>query len=269
MAASTIGLVAGSDELPLVFARCARDSGEKVVAVGVTGYTERRLAAVVSRMHWVGPGELGRVPGLLRDDGVERAVLVGRIPQEIVFAGIEFDDTTRELLASVEHRQTDALLRSVGQVLERTGLELVDARPYLGEMVPGKGVLTARAPDEREQGDIEFGSRIAREVGRLDIGQTVVVKERVVLAVEAIEGTDEAVRRGAALAPGGGAVVVKTAKPNQDLRFDLPVVGIRTVEVLREAGVSVLALEAGKTVMLNREQVVREADAAGIAITAV
>lgn len=261
-------MLAGSDKLPLLFARGAQAQGEEIIAIAVRGFTSRDITSLVKSVHWIEPGELSEALRLLDREGITRVVMVGKIPQAILFSPIQFDQKTNQLLRDLKDKQTGSLLGGVALELERRGIELVDARPYLGDALAAPGILGKRKPSEEEKRDIEYGRGIAAELGRLDIGQTVIVKKGAVLAVEAIEGTDAAIRRAASLGK-EGIVVVKIAKPNQDLRFDLPVIGRDTLELLREVKGGVLAVEAGKTVILDRPEAIAIADDAGVALVGI
>ncbi len=263
-----IGLIAGMDRFPLVFAQEVRDQGIGVIAVGIKGLTLPEIEEFVETIHWIGIGELGNLKKALLKEGITKAVMAGRIPRETIFADVELDEDTKDVLFLAKERGAQSLLHAVALKLQKDGIQLIDGRPLLPKMVPTKGSLTKRRPTEDEWKDVHFGKRMAKEIGRLDIGQTVVVKDRAVLAVEALEGTDEAIRRGAHLGK-EGAVVVKMSSPHQDMRFDIPVIGLETLRILTDEKVSALAVEAGKTVILDKEDLVRRADEAHVSIVAI
>lgn len=263
-----VGLIAGNGRFPLVFARGARDAGVEVVAVAHEGETEAEIDALVGGVTWIQVGQLGRIIDTFQRAGIRRAVMAGGIRKATLFEHFAPDERAMAFLARLEHLGDDAILRGIAAELESEGIAVVDSTLLVPSLLAPEGVLGRHAPDERQWADVRHGLRVARAVGRWDVGQSVVVKGGVVLAVEAIEGTDEAVRRGAALGR-GGVVVVKTSKPGQDLRFDVPAVGRETAAVCAEAGVAVLALEAGRTLILDREEMLARADAAGIAVVGV
>ncbi|GIW39587.1 MAG: hypothetical protein KatS3mg076_0164 [Candidatus Binatia bacterium] len=260
-----IGLVAGNGQFPVLFARAARAAGLRVVAALHRGETGGEVQALVEDAAWVRVGEVGAVIEFFRGHGVREAVFAGGIDKKRLFREFRPDETALRILAELPHRGDDAVLRAVAGAFERAGIRIVDPRGFLGHWLAPWGVLTSRRPAPRERGDIRLGRRVARMLGRWDVGQTVVVKDGVVVALEALEGTDEVVRRAFRLA-GPGCVVVKTSKPGQDLRFDLPALGRETIEVAREAGVSAVAVEAGRTLLLDREELLEAAERAAIAL---
>jgi UDP-2,3-diacylglucosamine hydrolase len=262
-----IGLIAGNGAFPLAFARAARQKGIRVVAVAHEGETQPELAELVDSIYWIKVGQLGKLIRIFQEQGVKDVLMAGGIKKTRLFGGIP-DMRGFALLARLLHKKDDSLLRAVADELESEGLIVRESTLYLDNLLSPEGVLTKRRPSEDERRDIEFGWQIAKEIGRMDIGQTVVVKDQAVLAVEAIEGTDEAIRRGGRLC-GKGAVVVKICKPKQDLRFDLPAVGTQTIMTMKEVNASCLAIEAGKTIILDREAVIGGAEKAGISIVAV
>lgn len=263
-----IGLIAGNGRFPLLFAEAARRAGVEVVAVAHQHETPDEIENLVTQLTWVRVGELGKIIRTLKQAGVARAVMAGGIRKPRQLSDFRPDFRGAAFIAKTRSLRDDVLLRGVAAELEHDGITIVESTLFLGDLVPQVGTLTRKAPRSREWDDVRFGLEVAREIGRFEIGQSVVVKRRTVLAVEGIEGTDAAIRRGGELGR-GGVVVVKVSKPGQDLRFDVPAVGMTTIEVMREVGARVLALEAGRTLMIDREEVVRAADSAGIAIVAV
>lgn len=264
----SVGLIAGNGRFPVIFARTARAEGVSVVAVAHEGETEPELAGVVDALTWIRVGELEPVIRVFRAHGVRRAVMAGGIRKAALLEHFAPDERGMRCLARIQTWSDDAVLRSVAAELEGEGVEVVASTLFLSSILTPVGLLTSRAPDEQQWTDIRYGLAVAKGVGAFDIGQTVVVKSGMVLAVEAIEGTDEAMRRGGRLGR-GGSVVVKVSKPGQDLRFDVPAVGPQTVGTCREAGIAVVALEAGKTLLLERETLVADAEAAGVALVGV
>ena len=262
-----IGLIAGNGSFPLAFARAAREKGLQVIAVAHEGETAPELTDLVDGIFWIKVGQLGKLIKIFKEQGISDVLMAGGIKKTRLFDGGFPDMRAVALLAKMIHKKDDSLLRAVAEELESEGITVRESTLYLDNLIAKSGVLTRRKPSRDEQKDVEFGWQMAKEIGRLDIGQTVVVKDQAVLAVEAIEGTDEAIRRGGGLC-GEGAVVVKICKPQQDLRFDLPAVGSQTVKTMAGVRASCLAIEAGRTIILDREAVVAEADRAGISIVA-
>jgi DUF1009 family protein len=262
-----LGIIAGGGPLPIIAAREARAQGLRVVAVAIEEAASLDLAGEVDAISWVGAGQLGRLMAALRREQVADAVMLGKIPLTLLFSRVKTDLEGIMFYLKLKDRRGDSILAAVGEVLTREGITLHDCRRFLSSIVISKGLLTARAPGAEEQRDIKFGREIARAIAGLKIGQTVVVKRRAVVAVESIEGTDATIRRGGALA-NGGVVVVKVGSPDQDMRFDLPVVGPDTVAALEEAGATALALDADQTLMVDQDAVVKHADRLGLAIVA-
>lgn len=220
-------------------------------------------------VHWLSLGQLGKLIKTFKAEGVTNAIMAGQVKHKQIFSGILPDLKMMQLLASLATRNTDSLIGAVARVLENEGIHLMESTAFLAPLLPQPGVLTKRSPSAEEQRDMDYGYRLARELGRLDVGQTVVVADAACIAVEAMEGTDAVIERAATLVSGRPLVVVKLAKPNQDLRFDVPVIGVPTVGAMKRSGVTAMAIEARKTLMIDRDDVLREADAAGISIVAV
>jgi DUF1009 family protein len=220
-------------------------------------------------VHWMSLGQLGKLIRTFKTEGVSHAVMAGQVKHKQIFSSIVPDLKMIQLLGSLAVKNTDSLIGAVAKVLEREGIHLMDSTLFLQPLLPEPGVLTRRVPSEEEQRDLDYGYKLARELGRLDIGQTVAVADGACVALEAMEGTDVVMERAASLVNGRPLRVVKLAKPKQDLRFDVPVIGLATIRSMARLKVSALAIEARKTLMMDREEVVREADAQGIAIVAV
>lgn len=250
-----------------MFAQAAASLKRDVVVFGVEGYTDRRVETFAKEAHYVKMGELGTFMGILKKTGIRKVVLAGGLPKkEIYNPQTNQDSDLQGFLRPLSNKGDDHFLRAFVLFLKvRCGVSVVDSTFFLKNMLAPKGVLTERRPTEAERRDLNFGYRIAKGIGKLDIGQTVVVKQGVVLAVEALEGTDAAIRRAGGLSR-EGAVVVKVSKPNQDLRFDLPCVGLETLESLRSVSSKVLGVEAGKTLVLFKEKLIEAADRENIAI---
>ncbi|HZP40913.1 MAG TPA: UDP-2,3-diacylglucosamine diphosphatase LpxI [Candidatus Binatia bacterium] len=263
-----IGLIAGSGRFPVLFAETARRRGAEVVAVAHRGETAPELERVVAAVTWVHPGELGAVIDALKRAGVRRAVMVGGIAKPRLFKELRFDERALAVIARVGRMRDDLVLRAVADELQSEGITVVASTCYLDAIVPEAGVLGARAPSDEEWEDIRFGFRAAKVIGQFDIGQSVVVRSGAVLAVEGIEGTDATIRRAGELG-NGDVTVVKVCKPTQDTRFDLPAVGPETIRTLAAVRGRALAVEARRTVTLDRAEMIALADAAGIAVVAV
>lgn len=263
----TLGLIAGNGEFPMLFAEAARRQGYRVVAVAFPEETSRRLEKLVDEIHWLSIGQLGKLFGAFKKAGVHRAFMAGQIRHKRLFANLKLDLRAVALLARLKDKRADSILRGVAEALKREGVVLESPLPFLNESLPRPGVLTRRAPSAQEKLDIAFGHRIAKHVAGADIGQTVVVKNQAVLAVEAMEGTDACIVRGGRFAK-TGAVVVKVTKPEQDLRFDMPVVGPRTMQAMIRAKATALAFDAGHTLFLHPAATLALANQAKIALVA-
>jgi DUF1009 family protein len=270
-----IGLLAGSGRFPVVFAEKTRELGIPVVCVGIRHEAPPELAGLVSRFYWTGVARLGRMIRCFRREGVRRVAMAGKIHKTAMYAPwriLRFWPDWRFLRfwlgRARRDNRDDTLLLGLIDEFAKDGIAFCSALDLCPELLVRPGVLTRRAPTAREEADIAFGWELAKEMGRLDVGQSVAVRERAVLAVEAIEGTDRAILRAGDLCPSGGFVVVKVAKPQQDMRFDVPTVGRATVETLRRAGGRVLAVEAGRTILLDQEQTVALADRYGLTLVA-
>lgn len=262
----TLALIAGRGEYPLLLADAARTCGVKrIAAVAFKGETRRAIEQAADDVTWSHAGSLGGLLEALKKSGARQAVMAGQInPKNLFFARL--DKALRDLLKSLPMKNAHTIFGGVIGEIEKIGVELLPASAFMQNYMPQAGLLSARAPDERERRDIEIGRRVIKETSHLDIGQTVVVKEGMVLAVEAFEGTDRAIRRGGKLG-GKGAVVVKVPKVGHDMRFDIPVIGSRTLRSIRKAGAACLALEAGGAIILNKEELTAQADAMGLAVT--
>jgi DUF1009 family protein len=267
--ARRLGLIAGNGRFPFLVLDAARAAGYDVTVVAITEEAFPELADAAARsaaaFHSVSLGQLGTCIKLLKAAGVTQALMAGQVKHVKIFSGIVPDMTLLGVLMRLKSKNTDALISAVADVLRDNGIELVDSTAFLAPLLAQAGVLTKRAPTEEERADLEFGYRVADAIAALDVGQTIAVKAAAVVAVEAMEGTDAVIARAGQLA-GAGARIVKVAKPNQDMRFDVPVVGVSTIEAMVAAGASLLSVDAGKTLMLDGAAIVRAADAAGIAI---
>jgi hypothetical protein len=262
---SILGLIAGGGKFPLVVAEAARSKGWRVVAVAHRGETEPVLSEAVDEITWIKLGQLGHLIKALKKYGVRQAIMAGSIRKRRMFEGVMPDLRGAAVLSRLMVLHDDDILRTLARELAREGIEIVSSTTHLPQLIAPVGCLTKRKPNKAEREDVAFGWRIAKELGRLDIGQCVVVRRKTVTALEALEGTDEAILRGGTLAR-EKAVVVKVSKPAQDLRFDVPAVGLETVKRMSEVKASVLAVEAGKTLIFDRAQMISHADEAEIAI---
>jgi UDP-2,3-diacylglucosamine hydrolase len=264
-----IGLIAGNGKFPFLALQGARDLGHEVTVIAIKeeAFSELEEAArqAQAALHWVSLGQLGKCIKLLKAAGVTQAVMAGQVRHVKIFSSILPDFTLLSVLTRLKARNTDALISAVADVMRDQGIELLDSTLFLAPLLAKPGVLSRRAPDEQERADFEFGYRMADAIAALDIGQTIVVKDKAVVAVEAMEGTDEVIARAGKLA-GGGVRVVKVAKPNQDMRFDVPVIGVATIAAMRAAGATALSIDAGRTLVLDGEHVFATADEASIAI---
>lgn len=263
-----VGLIAGWGQLPVEFARSASEKGEDVYVCAIKSSTDSNIEKF-GRVFWFSFGEVQRMIDTFKENGVTRLVMLGKIEHSsILFHFHKLDKRAREFLSKLKDRRAKSILHGIIQELEKEGFEFIDPTPYLGRLVVGEGVVGNINPDQHTMEDISFGMYIAKEIAQLDIGQTIVVKDKVVVAVEGVEGTDRCILRSKELC-GGGSVVCKAARKNQDMRYDVPVVGLKTLDSLKKAGVKALGLEAGRTYLLDREEFIRQADRLGIAVVGV
>lgn len=263
-----LGLIAGNGRFPFLVLDAARALGHEVTVVAVRGEASPELESHAARaraaLHWVALGHLGTCLRILTAAGVRHAVMAGQVKHNKIFTVVP-DRTMLSVLGRLRSRNTDAVITAVADVMREHGIDLLDSTALLAPLLARGGVLTRRAPTSSEQADLEFGYRMADAIAGLDIGQTICVKDKAVVAVEAMEGTDETILRAGRLAHGGFAVV-KVAKPGQDMRFDVPVAGVATVDVMVRAGATLLSVDAGKTLLVDGDAIIEAADAAGICI---
>ena len=266
------GLIAGNGRFPFLVVEGASRAGAELAVAAIREETDPGIERAVERaggsVQWVGIGQLGRMIRFFKREGVRQAIMAGQVKHVQIFSGAIPDVRMLKVLVSLPRRNTDALIGAVADELGKEGIELIDSTHFLRDQLPAEGALTRRAPDSRERGDIEYGVEVAREIARLDLGQTIVVRSRACVAVEAMEGTDETIRRAGRLAR-GRLTVVKVAKPAQDMRFDVPCVGVPTIEAMVEAGATCLCLTAGKTLMFDRDEMIALADKHRISVAAV
>jgi len=265
---SRIGIIAGGGQFPRLFAEAARKAGREVVIAAHQGESSPDLQGVADRFCWVRLGQLGKIIAFFREHGVGETVLLGTITKTRIFQDVRPDLKGLTLWNKIDVRQDDAILRAVARVLEQEDIRVLESTLYLGHLLFPRGILGRKKPSAAQADDIRFGWQTARAIGALDIGQCVVVRDRTVLAVEAIEGTDAAIARGGALGR-EKAVVVKVRKPGQDFRFDLPAIGEKTIRTMIEARASVLAVESGQALLFDREEAIAAANRAGIVVVGV
>lgn len=264
-----IGLIAGNGSLPIIFAKEAKKMNFDIIAVAIKEEASKDLEKLVDKIYWISVGDLSKLFDVFKKEDIKEAVMIGQIAKKRIYdKQIKIDERLGGLLESLPTQKTTDILAKVCLELERAGIKMLSSTTFLSEFLPKKSTLTKNAPTEKEWEDIEFGRQIAKKLADMDVGQTVVVKEKAVVAVEAMEGTDETVRRAGGIA-NGKLVVVKMASPTQDERFDIPVIGPRTIKNLIKAKVSCLAIEAEKTFVIDREQTVNLAEKAGISIVAI
>ncbi len=263
-----LGLIAGNGQFPLIFCAAARAEGVEVVAVAHQGETPQAISDHTSHVTWVRVGELGKIISTFHEAGVTQAVMAGGIYKTGAMTQIQPDARGLAFISKLSSLKDDVILRGVAQELEDDGITIVESTRFLSSLVPQEGILTRAEPDAQQWQDIRLGVAVAKEIGRWDIGQSVVVKRGTVLAVEGVEGTNAAIRRGGTLG-GEGSIVVKVSKPQQDLRFDVPAVGPDTITVMHEVKAAVLAIEADKTLMIERSALLERAEAAGVRVVAV
>lgn len=262
-----IGLIAGNGKFPVLFAKKAKEQGVEVTAICFKEETSRDISKFADKVIWTNLGSLQRLFEIFEQEKLEHAVMAGQVKPMHLFRRIKVDEELRLFLEHLKDKRADSVFSALAKRLEENGVTLLDSSLYMEEFMPLAGVLTKCRPSEAQINDIEFGIKIATHVAGFDIGQTVAVKQGAVLAVEAFEGTDRTIRR-AGLLGRGGIVVVKAAKPNQDMRFDIPLVGMRTIKTIIKSGGGCLAVQAKKTLFLDMDQMITLADKAGIPIVA-
>lgn len=267
MTQKRIGLIAGSGQFPLLFSRIAREKGYAVFAVAHLKETDPQLETHVDGIEWIHLGQIKRLLKFFRKHEISEAVMIGAIQKTRLFTDLRLDTKALAMVMGMRHTHDDGILRAFAGLLEKEGILIRSSTMLIPEMLAASGCWTRRKPTKEESADVDLGWRMAKEIGRLDIGQCIVLAKGSVMAVEAIDGTDATIRRGGELAR-GRAVVVKVCKPNQDDRFDIPAVGVQTIRTMHEAGAKVLVIEAGKAVVFNREEMIALADELDITIMA-
>ena len=262
------GLIAGNGKFPFLVAEGARRAGAQISVVAIREETDPRIESVADRLMWVGIGQLGKMIRFLKAEGVTQAMMAGQVKHVQIFSGALPDARMLKMLLRLPRRNTDALIGGIAAELASEGIELIDSTTFLQDHLPAPGVLTRRAPDDKERANIAYGLSVANEIARLDLGQTIAVRACACVAIEAMEGTDACIKRAGELVK-GRLTIVKVAKPNQDMRFDVPVVGVPTVETMIAARATCLSIAAGKTLVFDHDEMIRLADKHKIVVVAV
>jgi len=261
------GLIAGNGKFPFMVLEGAQRAGVSLSVAAIREETDPEIERVADRVQWIGIGQLGKMIRFFKSEGVERAIMAGQVKHVQIFSGAIPDARMLKMLLKLPRRNTEALIGAVADELAGEGIELIDSTYFLKDHLPTKGVLTRRGPDQHELENIDYGLEIAHGTASLNLGQTIVIRAKACVAIEAMEGTDETIRRAGKLAK-GRLTVLKIAKPTQDMRFDVPVVGVPTIEAMLEAGATCLCLSAGKTLMFAGEAMIQLADQKKLAIVA-
>ena len=260
-------LIAGNGQFPFLVLEAAREQGVEMSVIGIKEEAAPGLAEVAGHIHWISLGEVGRLLELLKAERVNRVVLAGQVRHNKLYSAIPPDSIVKRVLGSLKRKNTSALLGAFVKMLEARGIHVLDSTAFLKPLLAEAGSLTRREPDPEERADLEYGREVARRIADMDLGQTVVVRECACIAVEAMEGTDAVIERAASLSHGKRLAVVKVARPRQDMRFDVPVVGVKTIEVMRRSNATALGVDAERTLLFEREKLLELANEAGIAIT--
>lgn len=266
MSIERLGLIAGNGTFPLQAARSAKERNIEVVTVAFKQETSQKITDIADKVYWINIGQLDKIFKIFKAEGIEKAIMAGQIrPIHLFKPWLKKDKRLKKLMRQARDNRGDSLLKTLCDELEQEGLELLDSSFLLADLLAPEGLITNKDIGREDKKTVDFGRSIAKEIARLGIGQTVVVKDKAVVAVEAVEGTDAAIKRAYSLA-GKSAVVVKVSRPGHDMRFDIPVVGPRTIKILKRCGVKILAVEAGKTLLLDKNRLIEEADKANICI---
>ena len=264
-----LGIVAGEGDLPFITAEKAREQGiRKIYAVAFDGQTDPAISDHVDEIIWIGLGQLGKLIDFFKKNDVKQAVFIGKIAHNVVFSKLKLDLKMLSIAARIKDWRTDSILGAITGEIIKSGVDIIDSTTYLKHLIPQPGVLTSRDLSDQQKEDVRFGFFIAKKLAGIDIGQTVVVKKKTVLALEAIEGTDKAILRGGELGK-KDSVVIKVSKPNQNMRFDVPVVGMQTFENLVKANIALIAIEAGKTLFINKDEIINFANKKKISVLSV
>jgi len=259
-------IIAGNGHFPFLVLEAARDQGLEPLIIAIKEETSPELAETAKDIHWLSLGEVAKGLDLLVAEKVSKVVLAGQVKHAQLFSAIKPDGMMSRMLQGLSRKNTDVLIGAFVRMIEGRGMSVVDSTLFLKPLLPEAGTLTQRSPDADEVADMDYGREIGKKIAGLDLGQTIVVADRACVAVEAMEGTDAAIQRAATLSNGRRLVVVKVSKPNQDMRFDVPVVGRKTIRIMHESNASVLAVDAGKTLLFDRQNLIADANEAGIAI---
>lgn len=262
------GLIAGNGKFPFLVIEGAKKAGTSLSVVAIKEETDKRIIEVAEKVIWVGIGQLGKMISFFKKEGVSKVIMAGQVKHIQIFSGALPDLKMLKMLWNLPQRNTDALIGGIADELAKDGIELIDSTYFIQDQLAQEGVLSRRKPDSTEAGNIEYGLKIANEIARLDLGQTIVVRAKACVAVEAMEGTDAVIKRAGELAK-GKLTVIKVAKPNQDMRFDVPVIGVPTIETMIQAGVTCLCLTAGKTLIFDRAEMLKLANQNKISVVAV
>ncbi len=262
------GLIAGNGKFPFLVVEGAKRQGASLVVAAIKEETDKSIESVAEKVVWVGIGQLGKMISFFKNEGVERVIMAGQVKHVQIFSAAFPDWRMAKMLYNLPRRNTDSLIGGIADELAKDRIELIDSTYFIKENLANTGVMSKRKPDETERGNIEYGLNVANEIARLDLGQTIVVRAKACVAVEAMEGTDAVIKRAGELAK-GKLTVVKVAKPNQDMRFDVPVVGVPTIETMIESGATCLCLTADKTLIFDKEEMLNLANRNKIAVVAV
>jgi DUF1009 family protein len=260
------GLIAGNGRFPILALEEARRLGHEVVVAAIKEEAAPEVESLASRCHWISLGQLGKLIELLRDEGISQVIMAGQVKHAKIFSSIVPDWRLVKLLASLKSKNTDSLIGGVVKILADEGIELLDSTTLLKPLLADAGAMTRRKPDREERADIDYGRRVANALAGFDIGQSVVISDRACVAVEAMEGTDAVLRRAASLVNGSPLRLIKVSQRRHHLLFDVPVAGPDTIAVMQETGGTALAVDAGRTLLLDREEMLARADEAGIAV---
>lgn len=268
-----LGLIAGNGQFPIILAQEAQKKGVEVTAIALKEETSPDLKSHVSTMHWVSLGQLSKIISIFKKEMITEAVMAGQVKHNKLFANFALDLKAIKLLATLRNKQTDSILSAIIKEFEKNGINFISSTVYLEHLIPGEGPLTTAKPSTGEMKDIRFGFEMAKKISALDIGQTIVVKDQAIVAIEAMEGTDECIQRAGRIASpfGGksGMVVVKVSKLKQDPRFDVPVIGLSTIDVLNSSGARILAFEAHKTLLFDKDYLIQRANRYNISVIGV
>ncbi|OGS43821.1 MAG: hypothetical protein A2539_06095 [Elusimicrobia bacterium RIFOXYD2_FULL_34_15] len=260
-----LGLIAGNGNFPLIFAKQAKKTGESVIAIALHDETDKAIEQIADKTYWINVGQFSKLIEILKKENIIKCVMAGQVKHTKLFS-VKPDLKALALLTKLKSKTADSILSAVCDELKKYGIEFIPSNTYLTDFIPKKGNLTKRHPDKNQKEDIEFGLETAKKIAQVDAGQTVCVKDQSIVAVEAMEGTDECIKRAGIIT--SDFVVAKVARPKQDMRFDIPIIGIKTVETIKEAGASVLAVESGKTLILEIDKVINFANENNICIVA-